>query len=217
MTLHVHEWGGAAAPGVVCLHGVLAHGGLYGRLARERLTRFRVVAPDLRGHGRSPFEPPWDIGQHLEDVLAAAPPEARIFIGHSFGGRLALEVALRQPHRVERLVLLDPALRLQPWHALQLAEEHRTIELRDPPACRSAIVAAFGELSRRPPPYEAITCPVLLVRCADASVMGANRLRAFQEALGDRLRVVHVPGGHDVLLDAFEETADAVAEFVAAA
>ena len=58
MRLHLHEWGSADAPPVVCLHGVTSHGARFAHLA-ERLSGFRVLAPDLRGHGRSGWEPPW--------------------------------------------------------------------------------------------------------------------------------------------------------------
>ena len=60
MRLHLHEWGDPGAPVVLCLHGVTGHGLRFRRLAEERLaTRYRVLAPDLRGHGRSGWEPPW--------------------------------------------------------------------------------------------------------------------------------------------------------------
>ena len=69
MILHTHEWGDATAPPLVCLHGVTAHGERFRRLALERWTRFRVVAPDLRGHGRSGYEPPWGFETHVADIV----------------------------------------------------------------------------------------------------------------------------------------------------
>ena len=87
--------------------------------------RYHVVAPDLRGHGHSRREPPWDVDTHLADVLETVPAETRIWIGHSFGGRLAAELAARDPTRVDRLVLLDPALQVLPHVALDLAELER--------------------------------------------------------------------------------------------
>jgi lipase len=112
---------------VVCLHGVLAHGGRFRRLAEERLAkRFRVLAPDLRGHGRSVWEPPWTLARHvadLEEMLAAAGVERALFVGHSFGGRLTLELTARGA--VERSVLLDPAVWVPPPIALRRAEEER--------------------------------------------------------------------------------------------
>ena len=125
--LHVHEWGDPDAPAVVCLHGVNAHGRRFRKLAEERLARgFRVLAPDLRGHGRSTWEPPWTLGRHVADVretLALRGVERAAFVGHSFGGRLALE--LTAVGLVERSVLLDPVVWVPPPVALERAEANR--------------------------------------------------------------------------------------------
>jgi lipase len=127
--LRLHEWGDRAAPPLVCLHGVMAHGRRYRRLAEEGLAeRFRVVAPDLRGHGRSGWEPPWDLATHLGDIIEtveAAGVTRASWLGHSFGGRLLLELASLEPERIERAVLLDPAVQVRPRHALERAEEER--------------------------------------------------------------------------------------------
>ena len=126
MLLHVHEWGDGSGPPLVCLHGVTAHGERYRRLATERWARrFHVVAPDLRGHGRSGYEPPWSLETHVADLVetvdALGIGEAD-WVGHSFGGRLALELAATHPERVRRIVLLDPAIQILPHVALFSAE-----------------------------------------------------------------------------------------------
>jgi lipase len=127
LRLHLHEWGSADAPPLVCLHGVTSHGARFAPLA-ERLPRFRVLAPDLRGHGRSGWEPPWRLGTHVDDVLetaAAAGVDSAAWVGHSFGGRVLIELAARFPERVERVVLLDPAIRIPPGNALRAADSVR--------------------------------------------------------------------------------------------
>jgi lipase len=122
--LHLHEWGDRDAPPLLCVHGVQAHGARFRKLAEERLTsRFRVLAPDLRGHGRSQWEPPWSIEQHVDDLLetlAAAGVEQTAIVGHSFGGRLALELTARGV--IVRSVLLDPAVWVPPPIALERAQ-----------------------------------------------------------------------------------------------
>jgi lipase len=127
--LHVHEWGDRAAPPLVCLHGVMGHGRRFRRLVEERLAdRFHVLAPDLRGHGRSRWEPPWDLATHLGDLLetvAAAGVARASWLGHSFGGRLVLELASLEPERIERAVLLDPAVQVPPTKGLSEAERER--------------------------------------------------------------------------------------------
>ena len=129
MRLHVHEWGAAEASPVVCLHGVTAHGERFRPLAERRWARsFRVVAPDLRGHGRSPTEPPWTFATHVSDLVetvTALGIERADWVGHSFGGRLVLEVAARHPERVRRAVLLDPAIDILPHVAETAADLER--------------------------------------------------------------------------------------------
>lgn len=112
----MHELGPSAARTVVALHGVTGLATVFRRLA-HRLPDFRLVAPDLRGHGGSPYDPPWDLSAHLRDLretldgmgISRAP-----FIGFSFGGRLAMELLALDRSRVERLVLLDPAIQMAP-------------------------------------------------------------------------------------------------------
>jgi lipase len=138
MRLHVHEWGDREAPAIVCLHGISAHGRRFRRMAEERLARrFRVVAPDLRGHGRSGYEPPWSIATHLEDVLETLGQlevEAAAWIGHSFGGRLLLELCSLQPERVSSAVLLDPAIQILPHVGYDFAVQATADQAFDSPA-----------------------------------------------------------------------------------
>jgi lipase len=122
--LTLHEWGEPGNPRIVCLHGVRNHGGHFGPLA-ARLSGYHVLAPDLLGHGHSPWEPPWDLETHLGSVVETVGPRESVLVGHSFGGRLAFELAARAPKLVPKLVLLDPAI-LVPGHvALGAAERER--------------------------------------------------------------------------------------------
>jgi lipase len=127
VVLHAYEWGDPDAPPLVCLHGVLAHGRRFRRLAEDRLAAsFRVLALDLRGHGFSTWDPPWTLAQHLDDVvetLFSRGVDGADFIGHSFGGRLTLELTARG--FVRRAVLLDPVVWAPPPVALQRAEAER--------------------------------------------------------------------------------------------
>jgi lipase len=124
VTLALSEWGDPGAPPVVCLHGVTGHGQGFARLAGA-LTAFHVLAPDLLGHGSSSYEPPWDIGSHLEAIVETVGTAPAFLVGHSFGGRLAFELAARAPEVVPRLVLLDPAILLPAQVALFAAENAR--------------------------------------------------------------------------------------------
>ena len=130
-SLHTHTFGPAAGPPVLALHGVTGHGRRYRRLAEEGLPEMRVVAPDLRGHGRSIWEPPWSVETlvaDLLDTLDAADVERAAVVGHSYGGLLGMHLAAHAPARVERLVLIDPAVALPAADMLEAAESTRRDE-----------------------------------------------------------------------------------------
>jgi len=126
LTLALEQWGESGANRVVCLHGVRNHGLHFAPLA-ERLAGYHVLAPDLLGHGDSPWHPPWDIGTHCDAVVETVGAREAILVGHSFGGRLAFELAARAPKLVPKLVLLDPAI-LLPGHVALAAAENARID-----------------------------------------------------------------------------------------
>lgn len=124
MTLALHEWGEPGLPRVVCLHGVTSHGRHFAKLA-EALPGHHVLAPDLLGHGSSPYEPPWDLAAHVGAVVETVGTSSAFLVGHSFGARVAFEITARAPKLVPRLVLLDPAILVPPHVALLAAENAR--------------------------------------------------------------------------------------------
>ena len=91
---------------VVLLHGFAGTGRAWDPVV-ERLDpeRYTALAPDLRGHGSARDARPISFSAVVADVLAAAPPRFAL-CGYSMGGRLALDVALAAPHRIERLILV---------------------------------------------------------------------------------------------------------------
>ncbi len=229
MLLQLHEWGDRSASPVVALHGIGGFGRRFRKLAEERLaSRYRIIAPDLRGHGSSA----WD--------------------GHSYGGRLILELADLDPDRIERAALLDPAIELLPHVGFDFAERERAngtfaspqeaIEERlsfgNPTPlsfleedvrehlvrgrdglfryryCRSAVITGYGELCTPPPPPETLRVPTLLVHAGKFGLVRAEQLEVYATVLGERVEIVEVHGGHMVFWDAYEETADALQRFL---
>lgn len=127
--LQVHRFGpldAPAGPPVLAVHGVTGHGGRWRALAGAELPDAAVLAPDLRGHGHSPWAPPWTVERHVADLVAvldAAGVDRAVVVGHSFGGLLALHLAAAAPERVAALVLLDPAVEIDPTMAADAAED----------------------------------------------------------------------------------------------
>jgi lipase len=254
VTLARYEWGDKRLPSLVCLHGVTSHGRHFRPLAERLADRFHVVALDLRGHGDSTWEPPWNLEQHVADVLGAAPDGRCAWLGHSFGGRVAYQTAAAAPDRVERLVLLDPAIRLPPHVGLLSAENARRdrsyvsfdegidrryeesvlttaprelveAELREhlvPDGdgrwryrySQSAVVAAYGEMTREQPPFAQVRIPTLLLLGATSYLPYDALLDDHTSALGNLLEVVRIPAGHTVLWDSFADTAAAIERFL---
>jgi pimeloyl-ACP methyl ester carboxylesterase len=77
-----------------------------------------------------------------------------------------------------------------------------------------AIVASFAELAAEPPPLAALDVPTLVVYGSESYVPVAEIVPGLAAALGERLEVATVPGGHTVLWDALPETAAAVFAFL---
>lgn len=109
MKLHVREWG--TGPRVaVLVHGAMANSGTWWRIAPMLVERgYRVLAPDLRGHGRSPrggYAP----GCWGEGLAESLPATVEVAIGHSLGGQaLARSIEALLPARA---VYYEPAWRL---------------------------------------------------------------------------------------------------------
>lgn len=95
MQLH-HQRGGEGDPALLLLHGLGATGEVWNGLrdvVRERWPGQWVI-PDLRGHGRSGYEPPYTFGQHAADVAALLDQAApTLVVGHSMGGAVGLALA----------------------------------------------------------------------------------------------------------------------------
>ncbi|RJO80052.1 alpha/beta fold hydrolase [Nocardia panacis] len=121
--LHVHRFGPADAPTILALHGLTGHGLRWAALA-ERLPEYRIIAPDLRGHGASTSLPPWDFETISADLLELVEAESTgpvLLLGHSFGGACALHLLRRRPDLAHRLILLDPAVALDPQMLTMIA------------------------------------------------------------------------------------------------
>ncbi|MFN8644480.1 MAG: alpha/beta hydrolase [Candidatus Binatia bacterium] len=111
--LHVVRWGDPAAPPVLCIHGAAAHAHWWDRIAPALLPAHHVIAPDLRGHGRSDRARAYLIEDFAADCLAlldASRAASAALIGHSMGGRVAAWIAAHHPARGRKLALLDARL-----------------------------------------------------------------------------------------------------------
>jgi pimeloyl-ACP methyl ester carboxylesterase len=112
MRFHFSEWGSAASPAVLLLHGTNQSSHSWDLVSLHLADRFHVHALDQRGHGDSEWSRELDYSMSamagdaaafVSDVHATRP----IVIGHSMGGRVTLTAALRAPQAMRALVIVD--------------------------------------------------------------------------------------------------------------
>lgn len=117
-TLRTAVWGpeDPGAPTILAVHGVTASHKAWPYLAAA-LPDVRIIAPDLRGRGRSNSLPaPYGMPAHAEDlaaVLAELTTGPVVVVGHSMGAFASVVLANLFPERVRSLVLVDGGLPLQ--------------------------------------------------------------------------------------------------------
>jgi lipase len=113
--LFVHTYGPKDGEPILAIHGVQSHGQRFEELASKALPEFRVIAPDLRGHGMSTYETPYDMDRHVADLLETMDAHGLDTVpvmGHSYGGNITTRLIEAAPERVSRAILLDPAIDL---------------------------------------------------------------------------------------------------------
>ncbi|MFF4600933.1 alpha/beta fold hydrolase [Amycolatopsis sp. NPDC001319] len=121
-SLHVHEEGTGDRLAVL-VHGLSSSSATWTALAPELVRRgYRVLAPDLAGHGRSP-RGRYSRERWAEDLLGSLPAEPALAIGHSLGGVLLAMIAERL--RPARAVYVDPAW--YPWSGVGYGEAQPAI------------------------------------------------------------------------------------------
>jgi pimeloyl-ACP methyl ester carboxylesterase len=112
MQLHFKESG--QGPAVILLHGLFGSSDNWHSIAVRLAATFHVFALDHRNHGQSPHSPEMDYPLMAADVdrffTARGLENARV-IGHSMGGKTAMQLALHFPQRVQKLVVADMAPR----------------------------------------------------------------------------------------------------------
>ena len=112
MQLHFKQLGHGEP--LVLLHGLFGQSDNWFGVAPKLAEKFRVFALDLRNHGHSPHHPEMDyplMAADVEKIFASQKIENAHVIGHSMGGKVAMQFALDFPARVKKLVVVDMAPR----------------------------------------------------------------------------------------------------------
>ena len=121
---------GGSGPPLLLLHGYPQSHRMWARVAEKLVSRFTVVAADLRGYGRS-SAPASQKGERYTKRAMAADAVALMralgherfsLAGHDRGGRVAYRLAFDHPECVEKLAVLDIVPTWEMWDAIDAAK-----------------------------------------------------------------------------------------------
>lgn len=121
---------------VLLLHGSASTGALWRQTMQALQPLYRVVAPDLLGYGRSPawlLDARYSITTEMHAVESLLPccAEKYHLVGHSYGGVVALMLALAHPTRLRTVTLIEPVFFAALRYCRQQAAYRRFCEVRD--------------------------------------------------------------------------------------
>ena len=108
----LHSLSSGEGPPVILLHGLFGQGSNLRGVARALESRFTVHCLDLPDHGRSPWLAHASLSSYaerVEDWMTTHDIEVAHVLGHSLGGKVAMELALSRPERINKLVVADVA------------------------------------------------------------------------------------------------------------
>ena len=191
MELHHVDTGGTGRP-LVVLHGLFGSADNWRSHIKRWQESRRVIAVDLRNHGKSPHVAGMSYTAQAADVealLDRLSVDSCDLLGHSMGGKVAITLARQAPERVARLIVADIApIAYQHGHDA-IFKAMRAVE-RQPPADRKQADRIMTEFVETPATRQFLATN--LIRGANATLVWRVGL---DEIEGDYARIVAVPDG----------------------
>ncbi len=140
---------------LVLIHGLFGSYENLGVIARSLQDKFQIINLDLRNHGRSPHSEQMNYPLMAADVLETLDAQGLnqvSVLGHSMGGKVAMQLALQAPERVKKLILADisPVVN-EPRHAgiLRAMQQIDLTTLQDRREADQQLSATVTELGVR--------------------------------------------------------------------
>jgi pimeloyl-ACP methyl ester carboxylesterase len=193
--------GPLGAPPVVLLHALGSQAATWEEVAAALSDRFRVYAPDLRGHGESGRPGAYSLELMRDDVvefidgLGAGPVT---LVGQAMGAMVAFLLVEEHPERVSRLVIEDSTPPYRPEQPVQLPEGQGD----------DVFVAILRQLNDPDPAWwdrtSGIKVPTLMIAGGPDSHIPQDRISAVAQRIPE-CRVLTIPVGHDVHSSAPED------------
>lgn len=186
-------------PPVVLLHPFPASHGLWLPVAQELAAKYRVILPDLRGHGESePGDGPATMQKHADDVLRICDDCAisrAVFGGESIGGYILFEFWRRYRDRVQALILCNtrPQAETAEGRANRLKNAERVLETGPEPFLDEMASKLVGETTRNNRPDVVAEARNLMRKMSADSINKVQRGMAERPDSIPTLKTMNVP------------------------
>ena len=112
---------------ILMIHGWAFDSSVWRKQIDYLSRSFKVIALDLPGHGHSQYREGLDITKELLSLINKLKYKNLTIIGHSFGGVLALKLALESPGLIKRIILVNTSLKFRNTNGLQLGLDEQDI------------------------------------------------------------------------------------------
>jgi pimeloyl-ACP methyl ester carboxylesterase len=115
---------------LVILHGLYGCSDNWLTIAKQFAQNHNVIIPDLRNHGNSPHSDIFDISSMAEDISELVDDlklDNFVLMGHSLGGKVALDFATQHSDKLQKLIIVDIAPRTYGSEHFEENENHRQI------------------------------------------------------------------------------------------
>lgn len=126
--------GGESITPLVLLHGLFGSADNWASRTRIYARHTPTIAMDLRNHGENQHVGSMDYPSMTDDVLTTLDSlniDQCHLLGHSMGGKVAMQLATREPARVKNLIVVDISPRAYPPHHRQLIDAMQTVPLEN--------------------------------------------------------------------------------------
>ena len=117
---------------LILLHGLFGSADNWGYIAKHFSQTHQVISVDLRNHGRSPHSDSHDYTDMADDLIELCDSlnlESMHLLGHSLGGKVAMQFATQYAERVDQLIVVDMAMRTYPDAQTYLIDAMMAIDL----------------------------------------------------------------------------------------
>ncbi len=114
----IHKIYGTGQP-LIIMHGLFGSGDNWRSIARMMEPHYQSIVVDMRNHGRSPHDPEMNFQVMADDILELMTDlklEKVSLLGHSMGGKVAMQFSFLHPDLVEKLIVVDIAPKYYPPH-----------------------------------------------------------------------------------------------------